>query len=145
MKDSPSHIIDRINEWIENGLPRLEPLRNVPLRSINGQGIVCPSQSDSEATVALVPRNTDDDDVDLCRIDRIPTDTTSARLMGRCKSSICAYWNGSCQLGILLASVDSASPRVRNCEVRDNCRWYLENGHAVCTNCSTVTYVMHLP
>ena len=60
------------------------------------------------------------------------------RFTGPCVTRSCAYWEGKCALGTMLASKSScADPR---CSIADTCRWRRENGDRVCGICPSVMW-----
>lgn len=71
-------------------------------------------------------------------------DTISAsalRLSGKCVASRCRQWTGE-QCG-LPARIVSEIPQEfgvpRTCNIRGECRWYLQNGRDICIRCPSVS------
>lgn len=137
-----AHITDQIRHWLDRDQPRLLPSTAVGIRPRDRGNLVCPSQSETQATIAVQPHATAGGEIDLRRSEVDRSTSADVRLMGHCRSTMCAYWNDACQLGILVAGSSPLGQQVLECDVRENCRWYLENGRTACANCSAITYLM---
>lgn len=143
MTQTAPGITDGIRRWADGGQPQLRPSVVIGARSRDGRSIICPSQSQADATVVMQPAEVAPGVVRMRALDDDePTPDGPVRLMGHCRSTSCAYWNDSCQLGILLSRIDPVGPGVRDCDVRETCRWHLENGPAACGNCLPIAYLM---
>lgn len=72
------------------------------------------------------------------------------RFVGPCVSARCGYWDGHCQLGVLVALsvavessaflTDFSARATLSCPIRPTCRWLAENGEDACSGCQGVTY-----
>lgn len=62
------------------------------------------------------------------------------RFAGKCESGGCGQFkNGSCRLGAdILKGLEPVSDRLPACTIRGTCRWFAENGPAVCLRCASV-------
>ncbi len=76
----------------------------------------------------------------LRQVDAGVLPTRILRLSAKCERGACAQFDGhGCRLGRNIAEkvapVESSLPA---CNIRRTCRWYAENGPAVCLRCSRV-------
>lgn len=62
------------------------------------------------------------------------------RFTGTCQASGCQQFaNGNCQLGKTVNRLlEPASDEIPACTIRANCRWFAENGSAICLKCPQV-------
>lgn len=72
------------------------------------------------------------------------------RPAGRCQTSRCGHFRGSCKLGVVVAiSGRVASSRglsvVEPCELRGTCRWFVENGADACQLCEHIVREVGVP
>ena len=65
-----------------------------------------------------------------------PWATRHVRLAGPCQGSHCAHWSDGCGLGRQVTSGHvEESVEAGPCQIRDQCRWFSENGLEVCRRC----------
>lgn len=74
---------------------------------------------------------------------RLPPDVEPTRVFrfsGSCAEKGCGQFaNGACQLGKTVARLlGDAADAIPACSIRGECRWYAENGPAICRKCPQV-------
>lgn len=132
-----------VSEWNARGRPRIHrPVvaapgpRACPSYPPGGGGRVF-ARVDDEGGMVFV-------DSPVCEPDG------NQRFVGPCVSTRCEFWDGHCQLGMLVAlsvtvergvlDTGFASRATLSCPVRTTCRWLAENGEDACSGCQDVTY-----
>jgi hypothetical protein len=63
-----------------------------------------------------------------------------SRILGECVNTKCAYYETYCSLGVMVAEASkwavAKGLHVRSaCSLKDECRWYSENGLSACQLC----------
>ena len=124
-------------------------LDEAPVAVSPRHGLMCPSASKENATYIL--GFIDENDVELLEapiafpqvlkhvLDE--SDLQSLKLIGLCIESMCVHWNNGCRLGKAVA-ISTKSTYSETCKYRSKCRWFIENGDAVCGHCMQMTNIL---
>jgi hypothetical protein len=63
------------------------------------------------------------------------------RFVGGCRAQECSRWvSGACAIAIAMREgndeLRESEEKDHSCEIKDNCRWYKQEGNSVCLGCS---------
>ena len=144
-----SQIGKLISDWMKVGSPNLDGLRRT-----KQTGLSCPSASNSHGDKVFAVFDESKNElrylsaaVDVPEIVKTTLDMNTFalknRLVGKCLTSSCDYWQGACRLGHFVSKVE-VPVRVtsKHCAIRNTCRWHKENGPKICGTCA---FVRNLP
>ena len=113
-------------------LIRLEQLMTAPRAlpsPINADldiaGLYCPSVPPEMAKISII--------------------SETNRSAGFCVRDRCVNWRGHCVLGVAVSIAAKPLPELQEedlaaCPIRNNCRWYKENGADVCSLCPALLH-----
>jgi hypothetical protein len=61
------------------------------------------------------------------------------RIAAPCAKGACQHFNGACTLGQrILASLAPVIDTLPPCQIRETCRWHLQEGDAICLRCPQI-------
>jgi len=111
----------KLLELLDFGYRRRIP----PMRMMSDAPLVCPSSIPS------------------FQIPKQDVPNGPSRILGRCINSRCAYYEKYCSLGVMVAEASrwavANGLHVRSaCSLKEECRWYSENGQSACQLCPQI-------
>lgn len=140
-----AQLLERITEWMGKGSPDLEGIG-----STTRTGLSCPSATnihgdkvfavfdECEGELRYLPVAVVVPEIAKTALD-MDAFALKNRLVGKCITLSCRYWQGSCRLGHFVSKVElSIQITSRQCAIKDTCRWRKENGSRICGTCAFV-------
>ena len=107
-----------------NGIVELveRPHELAPIQALFDADLVCPSS------------------LPVYRRDDLEVSDGPSRVLGRCINKQCAYYKTFCSLGVAVAvsgyvAVTEGLMLRKPCSLKNECRWYAENGELACQLC----------
>lgn len=119
-----------------------------------GEPVTCPSADVTAATGVLGFRRPGELVTFLPRVVPVPDELRRVgwtgfhvRFTTPCRRSGCGQWDGGCQVATVVARDVHLRPRdgsgPDDCPIRPRCRWYLQEGPAICSACPEVVHSVH--
>ncbi|MBS1638171.1 MAG: hypothetical protein JST26_19820 [Bacteroidetes bacterium] len=120
----------------------------------NSDSLLCPSYRSEgsthllgvrkkDGTIAILPKalETDISFTQNAKQSDVPPEQRF-RFAGKCLQSGCKQWtSGGCGVAVKLnyfLSLATDSPTIPECSLRNNCRWYNQEGESICRMCPRV-------
>jgi hypothetical protein len=142
-QNSSDPLGERLLIWFRGGRKKLQPRTRVSSSTVDGKQIMCPSQPNEYGTVILGHISPGERLIrtgsEGINQDCLPPGA-QLRIAGDCRHERCAYWTDSCQLAAAIVNSSDSDDRLPTCPIRQQCRWWLEQGPAACGTCSYVSY-----
>ena len=125
----------------------------------NKESILCPSAQCDEGAILLgvVQKNghisfvrdkvfIDDEFVRISHLGRSPE--KRFRFANTCAKAACKHWrNHQCMVVDTIVDICSPQPempRLPQCSIRENCRWFKQSGRKACTLCPLIITDLHI-